>query len=217
MRKPAERRGLIASFLVVYLAIVLLLAGLVTAGFHLYRTQVSRSEAGLQAAVAAVEIGPLLVTAFQQQDSQTTRRLMRSFFAFPAVQCVHFLQGGEKQSSWPERGCPTDMSAETTSFSLAIDDSDFALEFAIDHAYGKEQNWISTKAFAVLSVLVILLVAATFTFLLIKVILRPLMRLQHAMLTSTPDNPVFAEDLDAHQLGGAGLVYNQMAEQARSY
>ena len=66
MRKPAERRGLIASFLVVYLAIVLLLAGLVTAGFHLYRTQVSRSEAGLQAAVAAVEIGPLLVTAFQQ-------------------------------------------------------------------------------------------------------------------------------------------------------
>jgi len=109
------------------------------------------------------------------------------------------------------------MSAETTSFSLAIDDSDFALEFAIDHAYGKEQNWISTKAFAVLSVLVILLVAATFTFLLIKVILRPLMRLQHAMLTSTPDNPVFAEDLDAHQLGGAGLVYNQMAEQARSY
>jgi hypothetical protein len=71
---------------------------------------------------------------------------MRSFFAFPAVQCVHFLQAGEKQSSWPEKGCPTDMSAETTSFSLAIDDSDFALEFAIDHAYDKEQNWISTKA-----------------------------------------------------------------------
>ena len=53
MRKPAERRGLIASFLVVYLAFVLLLAGLVTAGFHLYRTQVSRSEAGLQADLEA--------------------------------------------------------------------------------------------------------------------------------------------------------------------
>ncbi len=217
MRKPSERRGLIASFLVVYLVIILLLAGLVTAGFHLYRNQVSRSEAGLQAAVAAVEIGPLLVSAFQQQDRQTTRRLMRSFFAFPAVQCVHFLDAGEKQLSWPEKGCPSQMSAETTSVSLAIEDSEFALEFAIDHAYDKEQNWISTKAFAVLSVLVILLVAATFTFLLIKVILRPLMRLQHAMLTSTPDNPVFAEDLDGHQLGGAGLIYNQMAEEARSY
>ena len=44
MRKPSERRGLIASFLVVYLVIILLLAGLVTAGFHLYRNQVSRSE-----------------------------------------------------------------------------------------------------------------------------------------------------------------------------
>ncbi len=67
MRKPSERRGLIASFLVVYLVIILLLAGLVTAGFHLYRNQVSRSEAGLQAAVAAVETGPLLVQPFSSR------------------------------------------------------------------------------------------------------------------------------------------------------
>jgi len=63
-----ERRGLIFSFLIIYLFIVLLLAGIVTAGFHLYRDQVSRSEAGLQVAVVAVEIGPLLVAAYQQQD-----------------------------------------------------------------------------------------------------------------------------------------------------
>jgi hypothetical protein len=53
MRKPAERRGLIASFLVVYLAIVLLLAGLVTAGFHLYRTQVSHAGIALGSRLAS--------------------------------------------------------------------------------------------------------------------------------------------------------------------
>lgn len=104
-----ERRGLIFSFLIIYLFIVLLLAGIVTAGFHLYRDQVSRSEAGLQVAVVAVEIGPLLVAAYQQQDEQTKKRLMRSFFAFPAVQCVHLEKAGQKLLSWPERGCFTSM------------------------------------------------------------------------------------------------------------
>ena len=89
MRKSPERRGLIFSFLIVYLAIVFLLAGLVTVGFHLYRSQVSRSEAGLQVGIVAVEIGPLVVRAYQRQDSEAVKQLMRSFFAFPAIHCVH--------------------------------------------------------------------------------------------------------------------------------
>ena len=192
MPTSKERRGLIFSFLVIYLFIVLLLAGIVTAGFHLYLDQVSRSEVGLQAAVVAVVIGPLLVAAYERQDTQTAKRLMRSFFAFPAVQCAHLQRAGTKLLSWPERGCLAPMDTGRDSLSLPIDGTEFVLEFGIDNAYDKEQNWVSTKTFAILSIFVILLVAVTFTLLLIRVVLRPLTRLQHAMQTSTPDNPVSA-------------------------
>jgi len=217
MRKSPERRGLIFSFLIVYLAIVFLLAGLVTVGFHLYRSQVSRSEAGLQVGIVAVEIGPLVVRAYQRQDSEAVKQLMRSFFAFPAIHCVHLFEGGKVVLSWPERGCPEHMQAGIIKVPMPVEDTGFVIEFGLDNAYDKEQNWVSTRTFGVLSVFVILLVAVTFTLLLIRLVMRPLMHLQQAMLISTPDNPVDAKDVNAHQLGGAGLIYNQMAATARRY
>ena len=127
MPTSKERRGLIFSFLAIYLFIVLLLAGIVTAGFHLYRGQVARSEAGLQAAVVTVEIGPLLVAAYQQQDENTAKRLMRSFFAFPAVQCVHLRKAGEQLVSWPERGCFSPIDTGITSLLLPIEGTEFSI------------------------------------------------------------------------------------------
>ena len=70
----------------------LMFSGGVIGLYHMMKSQRMENELGLQMGVVAAHTAPLILQAHRKNDFRTQQALMKSLFAFPAIQCVMLTQ-----------------------------------------------------------------------------------------------------------------------------
>ena len=185
--------------------------------YHVMKSQRMENELGLQMGVVAAHTAPLILQAHRKNDFRTQQALMKSLFAFPAIQCVMLTQNNlsaqNMLASWPSEGCRL----EQASLSLPLKEGGATLHLVTDTAYAFEEVRRSTALFAAFLGSILVGILGLVLMLIGRFMLSPLLRLRQAMEQSAPDNPVLARDLTDDEIGQLGRAYNRLAAAARRF